>query len=164
MVADREGFERFFRARYPQLVRACALVTLDVAAAEEIAAEAFSRLWPRWGQMHDDDHAGGYAYTTAMRLCSKRRTRARREVLGGGAERPTGREQAGPAPPTTQRSADPGQLSLRQRQAVTLRDWAGFETDEVASMLGLRASTVRVHLARGRASLRETLGVKEPEA
>ena len=48
MVADREGFERFFRERYPRVVRACALVTLDPAAAEEIAAEAFSRLWPRW--------------------------------------------------------------------------------------------------------------------
>ena len=44
MVADREGFERFFRERYPRVVRACALVTLDPAAAEEIAAEAFSTL------------------------------------------------------------------------------------------------------------------------
>jgi RNA polymerase sigma factor (sigma-70 family) len=57
-----------------------------------------------------------------------------------------------------------GRLSLRQRQAVTLRDWAGFETEEVASMLGMSASTVRVHLARGRAALRETLGVREPDA
>jgi RNA polymerase sigma factor (sigma-70 family) len=54
-------------------------------------------------------------------------------------------------------------LSVRQRQAVTLRDWAGFETDEVAAMLGTNASTVRVHLARGREALRETLGVKEPD-
>ena len=164
MVADREGFERFFRARYPQLVRACALVTLDVAAAEEIAAEAFSRLWPRWGQMHDDDHAGGYVYTTAMHLCSKRRTRARREVLGDVAERSTCRDEAGTALTRAEVFAALGRLSLRQRQAVTLRDWAGFETDEVASMLGMNASTVRVHLARGRAALRETLGVREPEA
>lgn len=164
MVADREGFERFFRARYPQLVRACALVTLDVAAAEEIAAEAFSRSWPRWGQMHDDDHAGGYVYTTAMRLCSKRRTRARREVVGDVVERPASRDEAGTALDRAEVFAALARLSLRQRQAVTLRDWAGFETDEVASMLGVSASTVRVHLARGRASLRETLGVREPEA
>ena len=164
MVADREGFERFFRARYPQLVRACALVTLDVAAAEEIAAEAFSRLWPRWGLMHDDDHAGGYVYTTAMRLCSKRRTRARREVLGDIADLSTGRDEAETALTRAEVFAALGRLSLRQRQVVALRDWAGFETDEVASMLGMGASTVRVHLARGRASLRETLDVKEQEA
>ncbi|MGZ8615094.1 MAG: sigma-70 family RNA polymerase sigma factor [Actinomycetota bacterium] len=163
-MADREGFERFFRVRFPQLVRACALVTLDVAAAEEIAAEAFSRLWPRWGQMHDDDHAGGYVYTTAMRLCSKRRTHARREVVGDVAERPSSRDEVGTALERAEVFAALARLSLRQRQAVTLRDWAGFETDEVASMLGMSASTVRVHLARGRASLRVTLGVKEPEA
>lgn len=164
MVADHEGFERFFRVRFSQLVRACALVTLDVTAAEEIAAEAFSRLWPRWGQMHDDDHAGGYVYTTAMRLCSKRRTHARREVVGDVAERPSSRDEVGTALERAEVFAALARLSLRQRQAVTLRDWAGFETDEVASMLGMSASTVRVHLARGRASLRVTLGVKEPEA
>ena len=164
MVADREGFERFFRARYPQLVRACALVTLDVAAAEEIAAEAFSRLWPRWGQMHDDDHAGGYVYTTAMRLCSKRRSRSRRELLGDVADRTSTRDETSSALDRAEVFAALALLSVRQRQAVTLRDWAGFETDEVASMLGTSASTVRVHLARGREALRETLGVKEPDA
>jgi len=164
VVADREGFERFFRARYPQLVRACALVTLDLAAAEEIAAEAFSRLWPRWGQMHDDDHAGGYVYTTAMRLCSKRRSRSRRELIGDMADRPAPRDEISGALDREEVFAALALLSVRQRQAVTLRDWAGFETDEVASMLGTSASTVRVHLTRGREALRATLGVKEPEA
>jgi DNA-directed RNA polymerase specialized sigma24 family protein len=44
-----------------------------------------------------------------------------------------------------------------------LRDWAGFETDEVARMLGTKESTVRVHLARGRAALRSALTVEERE-
>jgi DNA-directed RNA polymerase specialized sigma24 family protein len=44
---------------------------------------------------------------------------------------------------------------------VVLRDWAGFETAEVARILGARESTVRVHLARGRAALRERLTVEE---
>jgi RNA polymerase sigma factor (sigma-70 family) len=54
-------------------------------------------------------------------------------------------------------------LPLRQRQSVVLRDWAGFETDEVARMLGTKESTVRVHLARGRAALRDVLTVEERE-
>ena len=161
MVADREGFERFFRARYARLVRACALVTLDEAAAEEIAAEAFSRLWPRWGQIRSDDHAGGYVYTTAMRLCSRRRVRIHREVVGDPTDRPSGRDEASVALDRRVVFDALARLSLRQRQAVTLRDWAGFETDEVASMLGMSPSTVRVHLARGRAALRERLAVKE---
>ena len=54
-------------------------------------------------------------------------------------------------------------LPLRQRQSVVLRDWAGFETSEVARMLGTKESTVRVHLARGRAALRDVLAVEERE-
>ena len=162
MVADREGFERFFRERYARVVRACTLVTLDPAAAEEIAAESFARLWARWPQIHDDDHAGGYVFKTAMRLCSKRRSRARRELVETLDARSTGDE-------TDQvlRRAEIFEalatLSIRQREAVVLRDWAGFETDEVAEMLGTKASTVRVHLARGREALRRRLGVKENE-
>jgi RNA polymerase sigma-70 factor, ECF subfamily len=164
VVADREGFERFFEARYRKLVQACALITLDVPAAEEIAAEAFTRLWPRWEQMHDDEHAGGYVYTTAMRLCSKRRMRLRRELVVDVSERSTRRDETSAALDRGEIFAALSGLSVRQRQAVTLRDWAGFETEEVASMLGMSASTVRVHLARGRAALRDALGVKEEEA
>jgi DNA-directed RNA polymerase specialized sigma24 family protein len=44
-----------------------------------------------------------------------------------------------------------------------LRDWAGFGTDEVARMIGAKESTVRVHLARGRAALRAALSVEDTE-
>ena len=71
-----------------RVVRACALVTLDPAAAEDVAAEAFARLWSHWGRIHDEDHAGGYVFKTAMRLCAKRGTKARREVIGEVTDRP----------------------------------------------------------------------------
>jgi RNA polymerase sigma-70 factor (ECF subfamily) len=158
-VPDRAGFEAFYAAHLPRLVRACALVLLDSGDAEDVAAEAFGRLWSHWGQIHGEDHAGGYVFKTAMRLCSKRRRRAAREVVGTVPER--------------SRVTDPGVrvavadalrgLPLRQRQSVVLRDWAGFETSEVARILGTRESTVRVHLARGRAALREVLRVEESE-
>jgi len=56
-----------------------------------------------------------------------------------------------------------GRLPMRQRQAVVLRDWAGFRTNEIAGMLRVRESTVRVHLARGRQALRDSLAVEERE-
>jgi len=52
-------------------------------------------------------------------------------------------------------------IPTRQRQVVVLRDWAGFGTADVARALGMRESTVRVHLARGRAALRAALGIQE---
>jgi RNA polymerase sigma-70 factor, ECF subfamily len=158
-VPDRAGFEAFYAGHLPRVVRACALVLLDRGDAEDVAAEAFARLWSHWGQIHGDDHAGGYVFKTAMRLCSKRRRRAAREVVG--------------SVPVRSQVADPDSrmsvvdalrsLPLRQRQSVVLRDWAGFETSEVARILGTKESTVRVHLARGRAALREVLTVEERE-
>ena len=164
MVADREGFERFFQERYPRVVRACTLVTLDPAAAEELAAEAFARLWAKWPQIHDDDHAGGYVFKTAMRLCSKRRTASFREVVGDVRDRAAARDEVTRALDRDEIFAALAGLSLRQRQSVVLRDWAGLETGEVAEMLGMKPSTVRVHLSRGREALRQRLGVKENEA
>jgi len=158
-VPDRAGFEAFYAAHLPRVVRACALVLLDRGEAEDVAAEAFARLWSHWGQIHGQDHAGGYVFKTAMRLCSKRRRRAAREVAGTvpGRSRPTD-----PDARVSVVDALRG-LPLRQRQSVVLRDWAGFETAEVARMLGTKESTVRVHLARGRAALRDVLMVQEWE-
>jgi RNA polymerase sigma factor (sigma-70 family) len=134
-------------------------VLLDRGEAEDVASEAFGRLWSRWGQIHGEDHAGGYVFKTAMRLCSKRRRRAAREVVG------TVPERSRATDPETRVSVVDAlrTLPLRQRQSVVLRDWAGFETSEVARMLGTKESTVRVHLARGRAALREVLTVEERE-
>lgn len=159
MVPDRAGFEVFYVRHLPRVLRACTLVLLDRGEAEDVAAEAMARLWSHWGQIHGEDHAGGYVFKTAMRLCSKRRRRAAREVVGTVPERshPTGPD-AHVAVTEALRN-----LPLRQRQCMVLRDWAGFETTEVARILGMKESTVRVHLARGRAALREMLTVEEWE-
>jgi len=157
-VPDRAGFEAFYGANLPRILRACALVLLDRGEAEDVAAEAFARLWSHWGQIHGEDHAGGYVFKTAMRLCSKRRRRASREVVGAVPDRGASAPDAGPSGSVTEALK---RLPLRQRQAVVLRDWAGFETAEVARILGTKESTVRVHLARGRAALRGTLTVEE---
>jgi RNA polymerase sigma-70 factor, ECF subfamily len=158
-VADRAGFEAFYGANLPRIVRACSLVLLDRGEAEDVSAEAFARLWSHWGQIHGEDHAGGYVFKTAMRLSSKRRRRAAREVVG---TVPVRSQVTDPDSRMSVMDALRG-LPLRQRQSVVLRDWAGFETSEVARMLGTKESTVRVHLARGRAALREVLTVEERE-
>ena len=99
-------------------------------------------------------------FKTAMRLCARRGRSLRRK---------------GPWPPVEPSGPDEmdrlldrraivralSVLSVRQRQAVVLRDWAGYETTEVAAMLGMRESTVRVHLARGRQALRAALRAEE---
>jgi RNA polymerase sigma-70 factor (ECF subfamily) len=56
-----------------------------------------------------------------------------------------------------------GGLSDRQRAAVLLHYYAGYPVSEIASILGISAPTVRVHLYRGRQRLRSLLGVDEDE-
>ncbi len=163
MVADRATFDGFYRERLPRVLRACVLVTLDRDVAEEISAEAFARLWSSWDRIEDEDHAGGYVYTTAMRLCAKRRVRRGREVVGPIADGAARDELAGAAL-RDEVFAALAALPLRQRQCIVLRDWAGFGTEEIARMLRMRASTVRVHLSRGRATLRRALTVEERDA
>ena len=161
-MADQRAFEGFYRANVTRVVRACALVTLDRSTAEDVAAEAFTRLWAHWGQIRDEDHAGGYVFKTAMRLCSKQGIKARREIVGAIAERP-GTDEVSRLDERRAVFSALGLLSVRQRQSVVLRDWAGYPTDEVASLLGMRESTVRVHLSRGREALRRSLSVEEQE-
>jgi len=157
-VPDAHAFERFYRENLTRIVRACALVTLDRSLAEDVAAEAFARLWSRWGSIDSDDHAGGFVFKTAMRLCGRElRKRSRRPAAG----RPS--EDASIETALVRRDIAEalGSLPLRQRQAVVLRDWAGFESSRAARMLGIRESTLRVHLARARERLRSLLAVHE---
>ena len=48
-------------------------------------------------------------------------------------------------------------LSPRQRAAVVLTDLLGFPSEEAARMLGIRASTLRMHASRAHAALKETM-------
>ena len=159
-MADRAGFEGFYRENLARVVRACALVTLDRSAAEDIASEAFARLWASWGRIQNPDHAGGFVFKTAMRLCGRRRSTTAREVIGTVPERSTP-DEYGAATIRASVFEALRRLPVRQRQCIALRDWAGFPTNEVARMLRMRESTVRVHIARGRATLRAQLSMKE---
>ncbi|MFP3914782.1 MAG: RNA polymerase sigma factor [Actinomycetota bacterium] len=51
-----------------------------------------------------------------------------------------------------------GRLSSRQRAVIVLTYWEDLAAREVADSLGLSEGTVKRHLARGRARLREMLG------
>ena len=55
-------------------------------------------------------------------------------------------------------------LQGRQRDVVALHCLAGYEISEVADMLGIHRSTVRVHLHAGRHRLREILAGEEGPA
>jgi RNA polymerase sigma-70 factor (ECF subfamily) len=63
------------------------------------------------------------------------------------------------APPATPDDARRllGALSTQQRTAVYLAYWLDWPVDRIASLMGTSGGTVKQHLARGRARLKELL-------
>jgi RNA polymerase sigma-70 factor (ECF subfamily) len=146
-------FESFFEGHHDDLFAALWLVTRNRHEAEEIAQEAFLRLWERWDRVQQMDDRAGYLYRTAMNVF---RSRVRRTAVAL-------RKGLGQLPPDDGIAAIEerdalvrtlGSLTDRQRAAVVLTDVLGFTSQEAAAVLGIKAATVRVLTKRARDHLR----------
>jgi RNA polymerase sigma-70 factor (ECF subfamily) len=122
--------------------------------AEEATAEAFARAVAHASRIRDPI---AWIYRTAFRVAVAEMKRERRAPVGVPAEAPPPPEGLGRLVDALRR------LSPNQRAAVVLRYEADLPVDEVARRMGINAATVRVHLHRGRARLRELLGDEETE-
>ena len=150
------SFEGFFEAEKQRLYRALCLITRNRFEAEEITQDAFVRVLERWDRVSVMEDPTGYLYVTAMNTFRKLH---RRTALAA-------KRSIGTTPPDDEleriEATDAAiralaTLSPRQRAAVVLVDLLGYRSEEAAKMLGLRAGTVRTHLARGHGVLKETL-------
>lgn len=150
------SFEEFFAREKEQLFGSLCLVTRNRHEAEDITQDAFVRVFERWERVGGLADPRGYLYRTAMNAF---RSRYRRAVL---ASRRTLRVTRADdaiadvdARDATVRAL--ARLSHRQRAAVVLTDLLGFPSEEAAAMLGIRASTLRVHVSRAHAALKGTM-------
>lgn len=155
--AAAPSFDEFFAAEKGRLFASLVLVTHDRGEAEDLTQDAFVRVLERWDRVRTMDDPVGYLYRTAMNTFRKRLRRAK---------------VAADRVPATPVAVDPiagvdtheavmralAGLSPRQRAAVVLTDLLGYRSEEAAKVLGIRASTVREHVAIGRAALRTTMG------
>jgi len=149
-------FDDFFEREKADLYSALCLVTRNRHEAEELTQDAFVRLLERWDRVGRMSDPRGYLYRTAMNAF---RSRHRRAALAA-------RRTVGITPADDQISAIDERdatmralatLSPRQRAAVVLTDLLGFPSNEAASMLGIGASTLRMHLSRAHAALKGTM-------
>ena len=151
------AFEVFFENEYPDLFGALFLITRDRQEAEEIAQDAFLKLWERWDRVGEMDDPAGYLYRTAMNTFRKRYRRAKlalhRALSDAAVDDGIAAIDARDAVVRAM-----ALLSKRQRAAVVLIDLLGYPSEEAARMLGVGASTVRSHASRAHAELRKTMG------
>ncbi len=155
--ADR-GLRELRRAqpRAP-LYGALCLLTKDRYEAEEIAQEAFVRIFERWDRVRRVDDPTAYLFRTAMNVFRKRYRRAKlalRRTLS-----------VVPRDDFVERiEADDlvvravAQLPTDQRAALIATSLLGYSSDEAAQILGVRSSTLRARATRARTALRAAIG------
>jgi RNA polymerase sigma factor (sigma-70 family) len=146
-------FESFFVAHRVKLFRALVLVTRDVHAAEEVAQEAFVRVWERWDRVRQMEDPTGFLYRTALNGWFQIRRRAVRA-----ARRVAGVDQVLDPLGSVEDRDDLArrllELPARQRAALVLTEYLGHDSAEAGRALGIRPGTVRRLASKGRAALR----------
>jgi RNA polymerase sigma factor (sigma-70 family) len=151
------SFGSFFAQHHEALFRALWLLTRDRHEAEEVAQEAFLRLWERWDRVAAGPDPVAYLYRTALNQWRSRLRRmavAARKVV----HQPWRDEgiEGVEARDVVVRSL--AVLSPRQRAAVVLVDVLDLSSERAGAVLGIRPVTVRVLAARARATLANEMG------
>jgi RNA polymerase sigma factor (sigma-70 family) len=147
------GFESFYLAHRVRLFRALVVVTRDVHAAEEVAQDAFVKIWERWDRVHRMDDPTGYLYRTALNgwfQIHRRAVRAATRVASPG-------RVVDPLETVEERDVLARrllELPARQRAALVLTEYLGHDSAEAGRALGIRPGTVRRLASKGRAALR----------
>jgi RNA polymerase sigma-70 factor (ECF subfamily) len=156
-IGGTEAFEAFFDAHRVRLFRTLALVTGDLAEAEELMQEAFAKVWERWDRVRAVPDPPGYLYRTAFNLSRNRirsAVRARRRS-------PRAVGDVDPFAAADARAdvwAALRVLTPRQRSAVVLTELLEMSSEEAGRVLGVRPGTVRALSSQARSRLREALG------
>jgi RNA polymerase sigma factor (sigma-70 family) len=164
LVTPLVAFDDFFREQFTSVARTAALIVRDRSLGPDIAQEAFVRAYERWELMDSSEHARNFVYRAAINLARSHRRRILNMPLGRGV-------------PFESRQDDPtagladwivvtdalGKLSPRQRACVVLTDYVDLDAATIARILGIGEGTVRVHLMRGRRSIRNHLSLADEE-
>jgi DNA-directed RNA polymerase specialized sigma24 family protein len=138
-----------YRAHRRRLARLAFLLTGSADVADELAHDAFVRLWPNLGSVRDP---AAYLTTTVTNL-------ARGHLRRISVERRHAPVPPGPAlpPDVDEVWSQLWTLSERERAALVLRFYADLDVAGVADAMGCRLGTAKSLIHRGLAHLKEVL-------
>jgi RNA polymerase sigma-70 factor (ECF subfamily) len=157
-VSDRTtDFEDLVQAEHGGLYGALCLLTRDRSEAEDLMQEAFLKVWERWDRVREMENPAGYVYRTALNLHRKRLRRASVAIRRAIGLIP-GRDSLADVDSRDAVVRSLAALTPRQRVSIVLIDLLDYRSDEAAELMGVKASTVRVHASKGRAVLRRIVG------
>jgi RNA polymerase sigma-70 factor (sigma-E family) len=156
-----DRFRELYERRHADMVRFAAFLTGDVDAAEDVAHEAFVRVFDAWDRIDDPERAEAYLRTTVVNV-----------VRGRHRRRATAERQPAPHLETVSSAEDDAigllhrehvlaavaALPLQQRACVVMRHWMRMTESEIAATLDLSVGSVRTHVKRGTRALEQRLG------
>ncbi len=166
-ASDR--FEQLYRVHRGQVFATCLRLCGDRVRAAELLQDVFVRIWEQWHHFDERDGASAWVHRVTLHtVFNVKRADRRRlhrvalaEDLG-----PTARDSSRAAAQAFATPAPVRRIAIEQamealtgraREVFVLHDVEGHSTEDIAMLLRTAASTVRVHLARARATLRREL-------
>ena len=162
-AGDAGAFDELIRRLTPRLFRIIRRMASDAAEAEALVQETWVRAWRGLPGWRGDGEPIAWLAAIAVNL-ARDRWRKKAPVdfadLGAGAvnleDDAVGPEDAAKSQETLVRLAQGVQgLRPEQRAAIALRYEAGLSYEEVAAAMRIPVNTVRTHLHRAKAVLRQ---------
>jgi RNA polymerase sigma-70 factor, ECF subfamily len=175
---DQTAFEELVTLKREKAFRIARHMVGDDGHAQDIAQQAFIRLWSALGSFDDTAPFDAWFFTIVMNLAIDHCRRERRSPLvavpdpaeeessvSAGTAGPSGGVESRLMGEELRRVFDAiaGDLAPAQRAVFTLRAIEGLATEEVARILEIRPSTVRNHMLQARRVLQEALRRRFPE-
>ena len=152
MTSDE--FVRRVEALRPTLYRICRMQLSIAADREDAVQEAVLRAWNKRGALRDESRFDGWFIRILINVCHNIQHRRRRVIP---TEAPPELSDAGENPRLAELREAISALDEKQRLCVLLHHIEGYTVKEVARMLGIGESAVKLRLMRGRRRLKEML-------
>ena len=143
-------FDQVYEAYGPSLYRFCLLHMKNPSDAEDVMQEVFCKRLYRAPKFRSPEQERNWLFQVARNQCRDELRRMRRTEL--------------PLEAAEHVSIPPAQLSLLeqasnlpedQRTALHLYYYEGYQVEEIARLLNISVSSVKMRLKRGRDALRE---------
>ncbi len=148
---SRSSFDDVYGAELQSVVRLAALLVRSQAVAEELAHDAFVRLYERFDEV---ENPPGFLRTAVVRLAlswQRREGLERRRLSQIGVDRPT------EIPEIDETWDALGRLSPEAQTVLVLRFYEQLRHREIAALLDCPTSTIRSRTRRALQALRKEL-------